>query len=55
MDVQTLDEQRLGLSPRRQHAGNRLEPALPDTGPIALRAFEVRAGFDRSGSGDGVF
>ena len=55
VELQTLDEQRLGLSPRRQHAGNRLEPALPDTGPIALRAFEVRAGFDRSGSGDGVF
>ena len=54
VELQTLDEQRRGRSPRRQHAGNRMEPALPDLGPVALRAFDPRTASGPAGGG-GIF
>ncbi|WP_423594730.1 hypothetical protein [Roseateles sp. MS654] len=42
IELQTLDEQRRGIVPARQFAGNRAEPALAGGGgPIALTAFRA--------------
>ncbi|HEY1396143.1 hypothetical protein, partial [Roseateles sp.] len=43
VELQTLDEQRRGLAPPRQYAGNNAEPALPVGGEVALTSFR-RAG-----------